>query len=75
MSKLPRLCERGQRSKVEGLVLADQLTLHLPRGTSYIGLPLESGGTPIRLREQLWGAMACRLVAGEQNGGLTFARA
>lgn len=75
VSKLPRLCARGQRSKVVGLVLADQFTLHLPRGTDYTGPPLERGGATFRLREQPRGAVAFRLVAREQNGGLTLSRA
>lgn len=74
VAELPRLSEGGQCSKVERLMLADQLTLHLPRRTDGVGLPLESGRTTRRLWEQLWGAVACRLVAGEEYGGLTFTR-
>lgn len=72
MAELPRLGEGGQGAEVEGLVLAHQLALHLPRGTHSAGPPLKRGRTTCRLREQLWGAGARGLITGEQYGRLTL---
>lgn len=70
--ELPRLREGRQGSEGEGLVLTHQLTLHLLGETDGVGAPLEGGRTSRRLRQQLRGAAAGRLVAGEQDGGLTL---
>lgn len=74
VAELPRLGEGGQGSEVERLMMADQLALHLLRGTNGAGAPLKRGWTTCRLWEQLWRAVACRLVAGEQYGRLTLTR-
>lgn len=49
VAELPRLSEGGQCSEVKGLMLTDELTLHLPWGTNGIGAPLESDCTTCRL--------------------------
>lgn len=72
--ELPWLGERRQGSEIEGPVLTDQLALHLPRETDSVGAPLERGRTTCRLWQQLRGAEADRVVAGEQDGGLTLGR-
>ncbi len=72
MAELPGLGEGGQGSEVKGLMLADQFTLHFLRGTNGAGPPIKCGRTTRCLREQLRRAVACRLVAGEQDGRLTL---
>ena len=74
VAELPGLCERGERAQVVGLVLAHQLTLHLAGRADQAGGPPEAGRTAPRLREQLGGALAHRLVTGQQDGGLALAR-
>lgn len=73
VAELPWLGEGRQDSEVKRLMLADQLALHLPRGTNGAGVPLERGRATVRLREELGGADASGLVAGEKDGRLTLA--
>lgn len=74
VAELPRLSEGGKCSEVKGLMLADELTLHLPWGTNCIGAPLESDCTTCCLWEQLWRTTSYRMVACKQYGGLMLSR-
>lgn len=74
VAELPGCGEGRQGPEVEGQVLAHQVAVHLPGGTSGAGRPLKHGRAARRLRQQHRSAVARGVVAGELYGGSAFAR-
>lgn len=70
----PRLGAGRHGSQIERMMLAHQFALHLCWRTDGAGFPLERGQAAGGLGQQLRGAVACKVFAGEEDGRLALRR-